>query len=148
MGLDDLTPFDPAQKIVEYKYRGAAKGLSGMRLTEFADELSTDSPAPGGGSVAALCGSLSASLTAMVAALTWSKKGMQEARPEMQEIGTRAQALKDWFTMAVDLDTEAVHHVLAEVPVVVTPGFVGHDDRGDPGPAGRPADAGHDLPHQ
>ena len=77
LGLNDLGPFEPNDKIIEYRYRGAIGGLKGMRLVDFADELSTDSPAPGGGSVAALCGALSAALTAMVAALTWSKKGLE-----------------------------------------------------------------------
>jgi glutamate formiminotransferase/formiminotetrahydrofolate cyclodeaminase len=84
-----------------------------MRLTEFADELASDSPAPGGGSVAALCGSLCAALSSMVAALTWAKKGMEDARPAMLEIGVQAQALKDWFVDAVDRDTEAFNEVLA-----------------------------------
>ena len=113
LGLAELAPFDPMDKIIEYRYRGAPKGLKAMRLTGFADELSSDSPAPGGGSVAALCGSLSAALSSMVAALTWSKKGMEEARPAMHEIGTKAQALKDWFIDAVDLDTDAFNDVLA-----------------------------------
>jgi glutamate formiminotransferase/formiminotetrahydrofolate cyclodeaminase len=110
LGLAELAPFDPLEKIIEYRYRGAPQGLKAMSLTAFADELSSDSPAPGGGSVAALCGSLSAALSSMVAALTWSKKGMEESRPAMQEIGVRAQALKDWFVDAVDLDTEAFNH--------------------------------------
>ncbi|MCP3980597.1 MAG: glutamate formimidoyltransferase [bacterium] len=113
MGLGELAPFDPVENIIEYRYRGAASGLKAMRLTEFADELSADSPAPGGGSVAALCGSLSAALSAMVAALTWSKKGMEEARPEMHEIGVAGQRLKDWFMDAVDRDTDAFNAVLA-----------------------------------
>jgi glutamate formiminotransferase/formiminotetrahydrofolate cyclodeaminase len=84
-----------------------------MRLTEFADELSSDSPAPGGGSVAALAGSLSAALSSMVAALTWSKAGMESLRPVMKEIGIEGQRLKDWFLDAVDRDTDAFNAVLA-----------------------------------
>ena len=113
MGLDDLSPFDAAERIIEYKYRGAPTGLKTMTLMEFADELSSDAPAPGGGSVAAYCGSLSAALTAMVAALTWSKVGLEEVRPTMRDVGRRAQALKDWFTEAVDADTEAFTAVIA-----------------------------------
>ncbi len=115
LGLDELSPFDPDEKIVEFKYRGAAGGLKKMPLTEFADELASDSPAPGGGSVAALCGSLSAGLSAMVAGLTWSKKGMEAARPAMQELGCRGQNLKDWFMDAVDRDTDAFNQVLAAI---------------------------------
>ncbi len=112
LGLGELAPFDPMQKVVEYRYRGGPKGLRALRLTEFADELSSDSPAPGGGSVAALAGSLSAALSAMVAALTWTKAGFEAARPEMLEVGVRAQALKDWFLEAVDRDTEAFNAVM------------------------------------
>ncbi len=113
LGLDDLGAFDPAEKIIEYKYRGKPGGLVGMRVHEFADELSSDSPAPGGGSVAALCGALAAGLASMVAALTWSKRGMEDARPRMKQAGDRAQALKGWFLLAVDRDTDAFNAVLA-----------------------------------
>jgi glutamate formiminotransferase / formiminotetrahydrofolate cyclodeaminase len=113
LGLAELGPFDPQQKIIEYRYRGAPKGLKAMRLTEFTDELSSDSPAPGGGSVAALAGSLSAALSSMVATLTWSKAGMESARPVMKETGIEGQRLKDWFLDAVDRDTDAFNAVLA-----------------------------------
>ena len=113
LGLGELAPFDPAENIIEYKYRGKPSGLKAMTIHDFCDELSSDSPAPGGGSVAALCGSLSASLSAMVAALTWKKKGMESARPEMGRIGSRGQALQQWFVEAIDLDTDAFNEVLA-----------------------------------
>jgi glutamate formiminotransferase/formiminotetrahydrofolate cyclodeaminase len=113
LGLGELGPFDPDAKVIEYRYRGAVKGLVGMRLDRFADELSSDSPAPGGGSVAALSGALSAALSSMVAALTWSKAGMEAARPAMRDLGREAQTLKDWFLTAVDRDTDAFHRVLA-----------------------------------
>ena len=66
----------------------------------------------GGGSVAALCGGLSAALSSMVAALTWSKKGMESSRPAMKARGVRSQALKDRFIDAVDRDTDAFNAVL------------------------------------
>jgi len=113
LGLAELGPFDPLDNIIEYRYRGAPEGLKAMTLIEFADELSSDSPAPGGGSVAALCGSLSVALSSMVAALTWSKKNMESVRPAMKAIGEQSQALKSWFVDAVDLDTEAFNSVLA-----------------------------------
>ena len=113
LGLGELNPFDPMENVIEYRYRGAATGLRAMTLIDFADELSSDSPAPGGGSVAALCGSLSAGLSSMVAALTWTKKGMEGARPAMQAAGVAGQALKDWFVGAVDRDTEAFNAVIA-----------------------------------
>ena len=113
LGLSDLAPFDPQLKVIEYRYAGAPKGLVAMSLRDFADELSSNSPAPGGGSVAALCGALSASLSAMVAALTWSKSGMESTRPAMQAAGSDAQSLKDWFLDAVERDTAAFNAVLA-----------------------------------
>lgn len=113
LGLEDLTPFVPAEKIIEYRYRGAPSGLKAMKLYEFTDELSSDSPAPGGGSVAALCGALSAALSAMVASLTWSKKGMEDSQASVQEIGVETQALKSWFVEAIDHDTDAFNAVLA-----------------------------------
>jgi glutamate formiminotransferase/formiminotetrahydrofolate cyclodeaminase len=113
LGLDDLTAFVPEEKVIEYRYRGGLSGLKAMRIHEFTDELSSDSPAPGGGSVAALCGALSASLSSMVAALTWSKKGMEDARPAMNSLGSETQTLKAWFVDAVDRDTDAFNEVLA-----------------------------------
>jgi glutamate formiminotransferase/formiminotetrahydrofolate cyclodeaminase len=113
LGLAELAPFQPGLKVIEYRYAGPPSGLAAMTLREFADELSSSSPAPGGGSVAALCGALSASLVAMVAALTWTKAGRQDARPAMSAVGIEAQSLKDWFLTAVDRDTEAFNAVLA-----------------------------------
>ncbi len=112
LGLDDLAPFDPAGKVIEYRYAGTPTGLVARTVIGFVDELSSDSPAPGGGSVAALCGSLSAGLSAMIAALTFGKKGMEESREAMEDLGRRAQALKDWFLQAVDRDTDAFNQVL------------------------------------
>ena len=113
LGLGDLGPFDPAAKVIEYRYAGAATGLVAKTVTEFVDELSSGSPAPGGGSVAALCGSLSAGLSAMIAALTFTKKGTDEVHEAMEDLGQRAQNLKDWFLQAVDRDTDAFNQVLA-----------------------------------
>jgi len=113
LGLGELAPFDPGAKVIEYRYRGKPKGLAALPVRAFADELSADSPAPGGGSVAALCGALAAALAAMVAALTWSKKGMEATRPAMQQTGCHAQRLKDWFLAAVDRDTDAFNDVIA-----------------------------------
>jgi len=113
LGLDEISTFDPAAKIVEYRFRGASDGLVDRTVTGFADVLSMESPAPGGGSVAALVGSLSAALSSMVASLTFAKQGMEGARPSMETVGRDAQALKDWFLAAVDRDTEAFNGVLA-----------------------------------
>jgi glutamate formiminotransferase/formiminotetrahydrofolate cyclodeaminase len=112
LGLTDLAPFDPMKKVLEYRYGGPAAGLAGLRLVDFVDELSRDSATPGGGSVAALCGALSAALSSMVAALTWSGKGLEERRPQMREWGESAQAAQDWFLTAADRDASAYQKVL------------------------------------
>jgi glutamate formiminotransferase/formiminotetrahydrofolate cyclodeaminase len=113
LGLDELGPFDPTAKVIEYRYAGDPTGLATRTVAAFVDELSSDSPAPGGGSVAALCGSVSAGLSAMIAALTFTKKGMEELRSAMEDLGQRAQTLKDWFLQAIDRDTDAFNQVLA-----------------------------------
>ena len=115
LGLDELGPFEPAAKIVEYRYRGSLEGLRAKTLADFADQVSTSSPAPGGGSVAALAGALSAALSAMIAAVTFGTAGMEDARPAMESTGFQAQALKDWFLEAVDRDADAFNEVMSAI---------------------------------
>ncbi len=114
LGLSDIVPFDPEEKIIEYKLEKLEnkERLIDMNIKDFNDELSIDSPAPGGGSVAALSGSLSASLTSMVAALTFSKKGYENVREHMIELGEKAQKLKDEFLREIDRDTDAFNKVM------------------------------------
>ena len=112
LGLSDVVPFDPEKKIIECQFREEGAALVAMTLRGFVDELSTDSPAPGGGSVAALCGALSAALSAMVANLTVGKKEYEAARPEMIATAVRAQELKDALLGAVDRDTTAFNKVM------------------------------------
>lgn len=112
LGLGDVVPFDPDKKIIEYQFRETGPSLAAMTLRGFADELSMDSPAPGGGSVAALCGALSAALAAMVANLTVGKKGYEAVAAEMAVTAVRGQALKDSLLEAVDRDTRAFNKVM------------------------------------
>ena len=112
LGLNDKSPFDPDRKIIENQFKEPGRTLAGLDLKAFADEVSMDSPTPGGGSVAALCGALSAALSSMVANLTYGKKGYEAAKPEMKRIAVRAQALKDDLLRAVDLDTRAFNKVM------------------------------------
>ncbi len=112
LGLSDVVPFDPKKKIIEYQFSERPAPLVGMTLREFANELSMDSPAPGGGSVAALCGALSASLSAMVANLSVGKKEYEAVRGELAATAVRAQELKDFFLDAVDRDTRAFNKVM------------------------------------
>jgi glutamate formiminotransferase/formiminotetrahydrofolate cyclodeaminase len=112
LGLNDVSPFDPEKKIIENQFEKDGCSLVGLTIQEFANELSMDSPAPGGGSVAALCGALSAALSAMVANLTVGKKGYEEVREEMVATAVRAQALKGGLLEAVDRDTRAFNKVM------------------------------------
>ena len=112
LGLKDVAPFDPKKKIIEYQFQDSARSLAGLSLRGFADELSTDSPAPGGGSVAALAGALSAALSSMVANLTVGKKGYEKAQKELKALAVRAQKLKDELLRAVDLDSDAFNKVM------------------------------------
>lgn len=114
LGLGELAAFLPEHKIVEYRFRDK-RPLVSMTLQDFTDELASDSPAPGGGSIAALAGALSASLSAMVANLTFGKKGYEEVWPEMEILAIRAQKLKEFFVSAIDQDTAAFNDVMAAI---------------------------------
>jgi len=113
LGLSDIVPFDPKKKIIEYQFPPASDSLLRLRLDEFIDELSMDSPAPGGGSVAALCGSLSAALSSMVANLTVGKEGHEKVFSMMKDLAIKAQKIKDELLQAVDADTKAFNKVIA-----------------------------------
>jgi len=112
LGLDDVAPFDPQKKIIEYQFKEVESSLLDYNLREFANELSVDSPAPGGGSTAALCGALSASLSSMVSNLTVGKKEYENVQKDVKEIAVKAQSLKDEFLRAVDLDTMAFNKLM------------------------------------
>lgn len=112
LGLAEVKPFDVDERVIEYRLRPPARLVS-MSLAAFADELSTDSPAPGGGSVAALAAALGAALAAMVSNLSHGKKGFEERNAAFERIGERAQALKDELLAAVDADTAAFDRLLA-----------------------------------
>lgn len=111
MGLEEISQFNTDHKIIEYKIRKPGR-LASMNVYEFADELASDSPAPGGGSVAALNGTLSAGLSAMVGNLTYNKKAYKEHKDLMIDISSRGQKLKDFFTDAIDKDTDAFNKIM------------------------------------
>jgi glutamate formiminotransferase/formiminotetrahydrofolate cyclodeaminase len=106
LGLAEVAPFDPAKKIVEYHFRPPAP-LAARSLRDFVDDVSTESPAPGGGSVAALAGSLAAALAAMVANLTVGRRGYEAEWAGLAELAADAQRLKARLVAAIDADTEA-----------------------------------------
>jgi len=112
LGLNDVTPFIAEEKIIEYAVKESDDELMSMSAQGFVNELSTNSPAPGGGSVSALAGSLGAALSSMVAALTHEKKGFIVLKPEMDKIGVEAQTIKDRLSFLVDEDTNAFNNVM------------------------------------
>ncbi len=112
LGLSDVAPFDADKKIIEYQFKETDHSLVRLSLRDFANELSMDSPAPGGGSVAALCGALSAALSSMVANLTVGKREYEAVREQMVEVAVKAQTLKDNLLRAVDRDTQAFNKVM------------------------------------
>jgi glutamate formiminotransferase/formiminotetrahydrofolate cyclodeaminase len=114
MGLAELKPFIPGEKVIELKIESAAPRLSLAKLNvrEFCNETLSDSPAPGGGSVAALMGALGASLGGMVANLSASKRGWDDKLEYFSDWAVKAQQLKDELLSLVDEDTAAFNKVM------------------------------------
>ena len=114
LGLNEVKPFDPRERVIEYRLAAhKTPRLAAMSLRDFLDELSSESPAPGGGSVSALAASMAAGLAAMVAVLSHTKKGLEAKQPEFDRIAVRGQELKDELLAAVDADTDAFDALLA-----------------------------------
>jgi glutamate formiminotransferase/formiminotetrahydrofolate cyclodeaminase len=113
MGLDELAPFNPLERIIEYLLEDAAVGkLASMTLTAFADETASESPAPGGGSISAYMGALGASLATMVANLSSHKKGWDSRWEEFSNWAEQGQAYKNELLKLVDLDTTAFNKIM------------------------------------
>jgi len=114
MGLSELKPFDPKEKVIEFKIESAEpkRSLAKMNLREFCNETLSDSPAPGGGSVAALMGALGASLGGMVANLSAGKRGWDDKLEYFSNWAVKAQQLKDELLALVDEDTAAFNKVM------------------------------------
>jgi glutamate formiminotransferase/formiminotetrahydrofolate cyclodeaminase len=113
MGLSELKPFDPKEKIIELKMDTASKkSLVKMDLRQFCNETLSDSPAPGGGSVAALMGALGISLGGMVANLSAGKRGWEDKLKYFSDWAVKAQQLKDELLFLVDEDTAAFNKVM------------------------------------
>jgi glutamate formiminotransferase/formiminotetrahydrofolate cyclodeaminase len=111
--LSELKPFDPKERIIEYKIAAEAKkSLVQMNLRQFCNETLSDSPAPGGGSVAALMGALGVSLGGMVANLSAGKRGWDEKLSFFSDWAVKAQQLKDELLFLVDEDTAAFNKVM------------------------------------
>ncbi|MCZ2356065.1 MAG: glutamate formimidoyltransferase [Bacteroidia bacterium] len=112
MGLHDLKPFVPEEKIIEYKLREEGRELKDLTVASFSEELASESPAPGGGSVAALCGGLAAALGAMTANLSAGKRGWEEQTAFFSEIADQCQRLREKLIFLMDEDTRAFNKVM------------------------------------
>jgi len=112
LGLDDVSKFDPNEKIIENSIDDNDNGLMDLSGKDLMDLISDSSPAPGGGSVSAIAGSLGAALVSMVASLTHEKKDYIGSRKKMNEIGLAAQDLKARLIHLVEEDTQAFNSIL------------------------------------
>src|SRR5688572_5870312 len=113
MGLDELAPFKPEEKIIEYMLQDKNDSrLVSMPLNDFADETASESPAPGGGSIAAYVGSLGVSLATMVANLSSHKKGWDDRWEEFSNWAEKGQQYKDELLRLVDADTKAFNGIM------------------------------------
>jgi glutamate formiminotransferase/formiminotetrahydrofolate cyclodeaminase len=112
LGLRDLGPFDADQRIIERRITKDGP-LVGATVRGFIDRLSSSAPAPGGGSVAALCGALATSLAAMVSQLTTGKKGYEQDNAKHAAAAVEAQALKEAFLQDIDRDTLAFDGIMS-----------------------------------
>ncbi len=114
MGLDDLKPFKPEEKIIEYMIeddQGQSR-LVDMPLNDFADETASESPAPGGGSISAYVGALGISLGTMVANLSAHKRGWDDRWEEFSGWAEKGQKIKDELIHLVDEDTSAFNKIM------------------------------------
>ena len=113
MGLSELAPFKPEERIIEYLLKDKASSkLVNMSLADFADETASESPAPGGGSISAYIGALGASLATMVANLSSHKKGWDNRWREFSNWAEKGQQYKDELIRLVDLDTAAFNKIM------------------------------------
>ncbi len=114
MGLDELAPFKPEERVIEYLLKNKADSkLVGMTLSDFADETASESPAPGGGSISAYVGSLGVSLATMVANLSSHKKGWDEKWSLFSDWAEKGEQYKNELIRLVDADTKAFNQIMS-----------------------------------
>ncbi len=111
MGLAELAPFELDKKVIEYAI-APQDSLANLTVTGFCDLLSTDAPAPGGGSVAALCLAMSGALSAMVSNLTIDKKGYEAVQAEAKKYAPLAQDIKERAIHCIDVDTNSFYDLM------------------------------------
>ena len=116
LGLDELAPFDPKKKIIEYVIEDkSAKKLIDMTLAQFKDETASESPAPGGGSISAYAGALGAALGSMVANLSSHKRGWDERWEEFSDWAEKGKVYHSALLKCVDEDTAAFNKIMAAI---------------------------------
>ena len=113
LGLDDLAPFDPQQKVIEYLMADKENRLKDESLEKFADRVSSHPVMPGGGCVSAYCGALAASLAGMVANISANKRGWEERWPEFSNWAVEAERLKALLLASMDDDMNAYNRLVA-----------------------------------
>ena len=112
MSLDDLKPFNPKEKVIEYMIDERKPGLVDMSLADFTRETASESPAPGGGSISAAMGAFGAALATMVANLSAHKRGWDERWKEFSDVAEKGQAVMDELIDLVDEDTRAFNRIM------------------------------------
>lgn len=113
LGLDDLAPFEPRKKVIEYLLEDTATArLANLSLTRFTEETARETPAPGGGSVAAITGAMGAALGQMVANLSANKRGWDDRWEEFSGWAVKAEAYRTRLLQLVDEDTRAYEAIM------------------------------------
>ena len=113
LGLDDLAPFDPSKRVIEYVIADANNSpLLDMTLLAFAEETASESPAPGGGSVAAYASTMGVALATMVANLSAHKRGWDERWASFSNVAERGIQLQAQLAALVDADTAAFNQIM------------------------------------
>ena len=115
LGLDDLFDFNPKERIIEYLIEETKEKLSSLSLTDFANETSSESPAPGGGSISAYCGTLAASLTTMVANLSSHKRGWDDRWEFFSDWAKKGLDVQNELIELVDKDTDAFNQIIESI---------------------------------
>jgi glutamate formiminotransferase/formiminotetrahydrofolate cyclodeaminase len=112
MSLDDLKPFNPKEKVIEYLMADERKGLAQMTLEAFTRETASESAAPGGGSVSASMGAFAAALATMVANLSAHKRGWDARWKEFSDVAVEGQKLVDELLLLIDEDTASFNRIM------------------------------------
>lgn len=112
LGLGELAPFDPDKKIIEYSIQSKGRNLMELSSIRLSEETASESPAPGGGTISALCGALGVSLGTMVANLSASKRGWEESWKEFSDWAEKGQELRSKLLFLADEDTRSFNAIM------------------------------------